>query len=255
MENQLNFEFTIEKSDITGIAADSFKCTGSRPYQEDNCGFSLQNKKKAFCAVLSDGMGGLSNGDKVSGYTVSSFIEQMSSIRGDIPSELVRIINEINSEIVSRQYGGGATALAVYCCQKGVYFCSTGDSRLYLFRKGILTQLTEDFDVMNRELVFVINGEKTYDEAYSNPERDNLVEFIGANKQLSPDANVKPFVPLKGDKLLMCSDGVYNSLSEEDIIYCLGADATAAVLGLESAINEKALPNQDNGSAIVIEFR
>ena len=261
MKENIKFEFTIEKSDISSVCVSSFSHSGARTYQEDSFGYNGPFKAgyggNAFCAVLSDGMGGLSNGDKVSSYAVSSYIKRLCALKTDnaVHKEFIRITNEVNNRVVSGGYGGGATVVALYCCHRGIFFCSTGDSRLYLFRGNALTQLTEDFDVLNRELGKVIDGIVTYTQADTHEERDNLTEFIGAGITLSPDVNIKPLIPQKGDRLLICSDGVYNALSEEELIYCLSADAATAAMGMESAIIEKAIPIQDNATAIVLEFR
>ncbi len=259
MKKELNFEFKINNSEISRISVGEFQSVGARPYQEDSydyCSFKTAKGEQGFCAVLSDGMGGLSNGDKVSGDTVSGYIKRLTRLSkdSDIHKSFISITNDINAQVVSGKYGGGATAVAVYCCPEGIFFCSTGDSRLYLFRNNAITQLTEDFDVINRELGKVIDGQLTYAEADANPERNNLVEFIGANKELSPDVNIKPLIPQKGDKLLICSDGVYNALSDREFIYCLNADAISAADTMKSGIADKAVPTQDNATAIILEF-
>lgn len=261
MDKQNNFRFSFDSVPETDVSIASFQHTGSRNYQEDSYDFTGPLKSasgdECFIAVLSDGMGGLSQGDKVSKYVVSSYIKLLSGLRSykDIHKQFTAMTAAINNDIVKGGTGGGATAVAVYCCRKGVFFCSTGDSRLYLFRNSILTQLTEDADVMNRELIKVIDGLATYSDAYNNSERDSLTEFIGANKQLSPDVNIKPLEIQPGDKLLLCSDGVYNAIPEKDLSGFLSMTPHYASTGMKNAIDENKTPAQDNATAIVIEFR
>ncbi len=261
MKKQMNFRFSFDSVADTDVSIASFQHTGTRSYQEDSFDFTGPQKtafgSECFIAVLSDGMGGLSHGDTVSRYVVSSYIKLLSELKSeaDIHKQFTAMTSAINNDIISGGTGGGATAVVVYCSRRGVFFCSTGDSRLYLFRNNTLTQLTEDFDVMNRELDKVIDGLATYSDAWNNHERDSLTEFIGANKQLSPDVNISPLTVQRGDKLLLCSDGVYNAVTEKELCGFLSMTPYYASAGMKNAINENKTPAQDNATAVVIEFR
>lgn len=250
----------IDGSDVSRIILGNIQGRGARSYQEDSFGFSSLEKKHVrnhgLTAVVSDGMGGLSNGNKVSGYTVSAIIGKLNDVDVSYEpiSRFVELYNSINTYIRGSGIGGGATATTVHCCKKGIFFCSTGDSRVYLFRKRRLYQMTTDFDYFNSLLNKVIAGEEYLVDALDDPQKDSLDEFIGTNKMLFPDINVKPFVPEKNDKLLLCSDGVYNALDTSEIVNSLTKAAQDAANDIQWKISSKQYENQDNFTAVIIEF-
>ncbi len=87
-----------------------------------------------------------------------------------------------------------------------------------------------------------------------NEKKDSLVHYIGSKYEPNPDVNILPFIPRAGDKLLICSDGVYNALSYEEMALSLSCHAQDAANALMSAIISKNYENQDNNTAIVLEF-
>ena len=107
---------------------------GARPYQEDSFGYSNITDSnvvtgKGMFAILSDGMGGLSNGKSVADYVVSASIAMFEKVnpRADIPSQLKQIAGYINSEIC-KQYAGengtstaGATMVLAYIFKNRIY--------------------------------------------------------------------------------------------------------------------------------------
>lgn len=249
-----------ENSSVKKIILGNIQDRGARPYQEDSFGFTTLTKgyveKYGLTAVVADGMGGLSNGDKISGCVVSEIINEPICAEQSIPTYMffTRMYNSVNQRICRSGYSGGATASAVYCCKKGVYFCSTGDSRIYLFRNGKIFRMTVDFDYMNTLLNGVIEGICSLEEAFEDPQKDSLHEYMGADMTLSPDVNVRPFSPLGGDKLLICSDGVYNALEENELTASLANSAQNAADDILRRIHEKHYENQDNFTAVILEF-
>ncbi len=249
----------ISGTDITRIALGNSQHQGMRPYQEDSFGYSSTEQSDidrcGLIAVVSDGMGGLSCGDKVSHYAVLAAQNIFSGFSAE-PVH-IRFINAINgiSATVSQSYaGGGATLSAVYCTPQGIYWCSTGDSRIYLCRNGRLYQLTRDFDYADRLFDRVIDGEISFAEADDDPKKDSLAEYIGSGETLHPDVNIKPFVPQIGDKLLICSDGVYNALPENELLIQLVKKPQRCADGIVAAVLNKGYENQDNFTAIILEF-
>lgn len=247
-------------SDVRKIAFGSISNQGARNYQEDSFGFSSIEKesikKYGFTAVVADGMGGLSGGDRVSAYVVSSMLELQKSCDASVPVHihLAQSLKMINSGVLSSGIRGGSTAVVVMCLPEGVHWCTAGDSRVYLFRGGELTALNEDSDYMNDLIEQVISGEMTYEEAGENSKKDALAQYIGYKGGISPDGNSKPFVPQKNDKLLLCSDGVYNALTAEELSESLAFGAFEAANIIENKVLAKAYSNQDNFTAIVLEF-
>lgn len=247
-------------SNVRKIAFGSISNQGARNYQEDSFGFSSFEKENVknygFSAVVADGMGGLSGGDRISAYVVTAMLELLKSRNASVPVHihLAQSLRMINSNVLSSGIRGGSTAAVVMCLPDGVYWCAAGDSRVYLFRGGRLTALNEDSDYMNTLIEQVISGEMTYEEAEGNSKKDALAQYVGYKGGITPDGNSKPFVPRKNDKLLLCSDGVYNALTAEELIESLSFEASEAAQVIENKVLAKGYSNQDNFTAVVLGF-
>lgn len=250
----------IAGSDVRRIALGSISNQGARGYQEDSFGFSSIDKKEVdkygFTAIVADGMGGLSGGAQVSDYTVTAMLELQKTRDPQMPVHihLSQSLCAINNSVLQSGLQGGSTAVAVMCLPCGVHWCTVGDSRVYLFRGDSLTAMNEDTDYLNRLIDKVISGEMTYEEAGEDSRKDALAQYIGYREGIIPDANTKPFTPQKNDKLLLCSDGVYNALSAAELKDALSKPAVDAAYDIESKVIAKGYTNQDNFTAVVLEF-
>lgn len=247
-------------SEARRIAFGSISNRGARDYQEDNFGFSSfesENVKNyGFSAVVADGMGGLSGGDRISAYVVSAMLEMQKSRNADAPVHiyLSQALQMINDSVLASGIRGGSTAVAVTCLPDGIYWCTVGDSRVYLFREGKLIALNEDNDHMNDLIEKVIAGDMTFEEAYGDSKKDALAQYVGHKGGISPDGNSKPFTPQKNDKLLLCSDGVYNALTTAELMESLKLEPYAAAQEIENKVLAKHYSNQDNFTAVVLGF-
>ena len=259
MAEGFTISLPINGTNIKRISVGNSQHQGMRPYQEDSFGFSsIQQSdidKYGFVAIVSDGMGGSSCGDKVSKYAVSCTQNIFNSVSTEaVHARFIRALNSINAASAQNYPGGGATLSAVYCKPQGVYWCSTGDSRIYLHRNGRLYQLSCDFDYADTLLDKVIDGKLTFAEADTDPQKDSLSEYIGSGEMLHPDVNIKPFIPDESDNLLICSDGVYNALTEDELLLQLEKNALSCADGILNAVLNKGYTNQDNFTAIILEF-
>ncbi|MCM1523005.1 MAG: serine/threonine-protein phosphatase [Ruminococcus sp.] len=247
-------------SDVRRIEFGSISNRGARNYQEDSFGFSSFDKadvkKNGFTVVVADGMGGLSEGDKVSSYVVSAMLEMQKNRSPAVPVHiyLAQSLQMINSSVLASGIKGGSTAVTVTCLPSGVHWCTAGDSRVYLFREQRLTALNEDSDYMNSLIEQVISGGMTFEEAGEDSKKDALAQYIGYKGGISPDVNPKPFVPQRNDKLLLCSDGVYNALTAAELGEALSFEASEAAQTIENRVLAKGYSNQDNFTAVVLGF-
>lgn len=247
-------------AEITGLGTVAVGCVqhqGAREYQEDSVGFTPVNgdPMSGFLAVVADGMGGMASGAFVSAWTVRRMLE--TEFSGGVPvyRQLCKAAQRISGEIAAGGSRGGSTMAAVYLDRNGVHLCSVGDSRIYLQRNGVLTRLTEDGDYMSVLLDRVISGDMTFRQAAEDPERDSLMQFMGGGVNIQPDVNRIPFLPEKGDRLLICSDGVYNAVPDKTLLQSLTLSAAAAAEDILGRALAKGYANQDNLTAAVLEFR
>ncbi len=247
-------------ADVNKITFGSISNRGARNYQEDSFGFSPIGKKDlknyGFTAVVADGMGGLSNGDKISSYVVFAYLEMLKQRDKEVPVHiyLSQALKTVNNNVLASGIKGGSTAVAVTCLPSGIHWCTVGDSRVYLFRDGKLSALNEDSDYMNDLIDMVISGEITFEEVEENSKKDSLAQYVGCKSGISPDVNSRPFIPQNNDKLLLCSDGVYNALKPEELIESLGFEAFEAAQIIENRVVAKGYANQDNFTAVVLGF-
>ncbi len=258
MSDRFAVALSISGSDVTEISIGNAQSRGARDYQEDSFGYTPLDRvgSNGFVAVVADGMGGLAAGDKVSSYVVSSLLGMRDLINGgdDVHIKFRQTVSMINREVILEGTGGGCTLAAVYCRSDGVYWCGVGDSRIYLFRSGMIFQLSEDGDYQNQLLDDVIAERLPFDEMLENEKKDSLAQYIGSKTEPMADVNIRPLIPRSGDKLLICSDGVYNALSDAEMSAALSNPAQQAADALAGAIINKNYSNQDNNTAIVLEF-
>lgn len=247
-------------TNVKKIALGSVNNRGARNYQEDSFGFSSIDKKDleeyGFTAIVADGMGGLSGGAQVSDYVVSTMLDMQMNRDLSVPIylHLYQSLFAVNNGILRSGMKGGSTAVVVTCLPTGIYWCTVGDSRVYLYRNGILTAMNEDTDYMNRLLERVITGELRLEDALRDKKKDSLAQYMGYKGGIVPDVNSKPLVPRKNDKLLLCTDGVYNALTVKELNDALSRPAGEAAAQIEGMIVAKGYSTQDNFTAIVVEF-
>lgn len=232
---------------------------GKRDVQEDSCGISEipdDGRAERFTAVVADGMGGLPAGAGASGHAVRELLAaDFGAAGGSITERLCGAFRNVSAQIAANGSGGGTTLAALVCVPEGVYYCSAGDSRIYLQRNGVLTQLTEDGDHFGELLDKVAAGTMTYEQAAADPEKDSLSQYIGSGAYIQPDCSLIPFQPQEGDRIMLCSDGVYNALSGDELMQSLCLSARGAAEDILGRILARGYSNQDNFTAVVIEFR
>lgn len=256
----------IRLSDGSVLALGNAQHQGRRPYQEDSCGYSdLSNdyvlSSKGILAVLADGMGGLANGKEVSGTVVSQMLEYFNSpgticFGGEHLLTQARIINDS----ICRRFcpdgsiKAGSTLVCAMINNGFLNWLCIGDSRLYLRRNGMLFQVNEDHDYLNRLLGDAMNGEISVREAFDDPQKDVLVSCFG-NSEL-PAADYSPTgVPLEnGDVIVLCSDGIYNAIPTELMNQLLESNPQSAAQNIESAVLNQGFETQDNLTVIVISY-
>ena len=210
-------------------------------------------------AVVADGMGGLADGDRVSQAAVSAMMNGFYTTQGRPEEVLLTLLGQANSD-VNRLLGpdglskSGSTLVAGLVRDGKFYALSVGDSRVCLYRGGVLYQL-------NREHVFrheleqrAINGEDSLQTAYSHPRAAGLTSYLGMGKLKYVDMPAAPMDIQAGDKFVLMSDGVYNALTQAELTACLNASAEEAATRLDQAIRAKNYSNQDNYTAVILGY-
>lgn len=240
---------------------------GTRSEQQDDFGFSrLKNKRfvahGGIMATLADGMGGMAMGGEAGRLAKDTMLQayQAKPPQESIHQALQRALAEANQAVValSKQEGRkgdiGTTLVATVIHCQNLYWVSVGDSRIYLYRHGCLTQLTEDHDYGLELAELVGAGKMTLTEAKSYPERERgaLTSYMGQAQLAQVDRNLRSFPLEIGDRILLCSDGLFSSLSKEELAAPLGGDPQEAAEALVALALGKNKSSQDNVTVAIL---
>lgn len=232
---------------------------GSRSGQQDS--FDVINCPAGMLAVVADGMGGLTDGDKVSQKIVATMRADSVRIRpGQTDKVLCQMVAHANQEVnrmlgTARQYKCGSTLLAVLVENNTMQWITVGDSRIYLYRGGSLIQINREHIYSAELLERAINGKISFAEALRDPQADRLSSFVGMGELKHVDICMNRLKLCRGDRILLMSDGVFNTLSNEEIAGVIqsASDAAGAAAQLEQKVLQKNSPNQDNFTCVILE--
>ncbi len=192
---------------------------GVRPNNEDR--FVVDLGQKLF--LVADGMGGQERGEQASSMAaeiIPRVVHDRLAARDEAAAALQRALAEANDAIIDAgrcQPEGrrmGTTAVCALTWADRVYVAGLGDSRAYLVREGKVEQLTVDHSVAQ---ALVACGALTPEEARKSPYQHVLHKFLGCAGMME-GADVHPFTPQAGDRLLLASDGLTNHVSDQDLI-------------------------------------
>lgn len=233
---------------------------GARPAQQDSCG-SCEVRGGVF-AVLADGMGGLKNGDVVSQkivQTMTSDCKDYSAeqLRGNLLPMIAHVNDEVNRMLGrSDLYKSGSTLVAVLAEPQQFSWATVGDSRVYLYRAGRLIQLNREHTYEAELMIHAVNHEVNFQEARNHPKRKSVASFIGMGMLKHVDTMARPIRTQKGDRVILSSDGVFNTLPDSMIeaVLAENPDPVQAAQRLEAAVLERRNPHQDNFTAVIISY-
>ncbi|MCX2455977.1 Stp1/IreP family PP2C-type Ser/Thr phosphatase [Lacticaseibacillus nasuensis] len=227
-----------------------------RPNNEDYVGL-FTNRGQAMLAIVADGMGGHQGGDVASEMAVSHIGYAFENTTAADISELVRwLVFELqqeNSLILEKanQYadlsGMGTTLVAVIISGNRFVVANIGDSRGYLYRGGHLVQITEDHSLVNE---LVKSGELTPAQARKFPRRNVITRSLGVAD--SVDADVTIYDMEYQDYLLLCSDGLTNQVSDDQLANILASGIPIGTMAGQMVAAANAAGGPDNITALII---
>jgi PPM family protein phosphatase len=206
--------------------------------------------------AIADGMGGAQAGEIAAGLAAAALEEAGAETRG--ADGLSAIIAEANRRIWERSLRDPATAgmgttvtVALVDEPAGsISFGHVGDSRAYLLRDSSLEQITTDHSLVAE---LVESGVLTPEEAERHPQRSAITRALGTEPAVDADVFTVDAVP--GDLFLLCSDGLSDMLSEEEIaeaIETAGRDPEAAGQALVGGANSRG--GEDNITVVLFEL-
>lgn len=198
-------------------------------------------------AAVADGMGGHAAGEVASQIA----IETVADAEGSPAERVVAANHQIvdAAERRSDQFGMGTTLTVGLFGEDGTLTVGhVGDSRLYLFRRTDLLQVTRDHSLVAE---YLASGAISAEEAEHHPQRNVVTRALGIDRDMKADAHTVHLRP--GDRVLLCSDGLTSMVSDEQIAAILGEQpaAQATVWALIEAANNAG--GEDNITVAVVD--
>lgn len=204
-------------------------------------------------AAVADGVGGHNAGEVASRIAVEvleSWRQRLVLGGGD---ELKDAALAAHHTIHSKALGdpvlaGMATTLTCAWVERGtVHIAHVGDSRAYLLREGVLTQLTEDHTQVQD---MVRRGRLTPEEATRHPYRNRLFQALGGGMDVVVDLLKVDLT--EGDRLLLCSDGLTEEVSEDEILRVLDSHSDPETACRELVSLANAAGGKDNVTVVIL---
>ena len=255
---------------VPEIRTYSYMDAGNREYQQDAVFVSptkklAANKRTRLLGLVCDGMGGMADGGRASSTALQMISHAFERIENEEDVNLPlffrqgilatdRTIHEFPKE---NGRGSGTTMVAVIIEDDHFYWASVGDSRIYLLRGGRLQMLTRDHNYDLRLKQMIQEGSLTMEEYAGKRQKEALISFLGIGDislmDISPGA-----IPLYvGDTILLCSDGVTKTLSDEQIRQILTSDRISIEDSAKQLVDVAIHGNtrsQDNTSVVLMKY-
>ncbi|CAL9482147.1 Stp1/IreP family PP2C-type Ser/Thr phosphatase [Streptomyces sp. enrichment culture] len=183
--------------------------------------------------AIADGMGGAAAGEVASSEAISTIVALDDDVPGsDLLTSLGTAVQRANDQLRMmveedpQLEGMGTTLTALLWTGQRLGMVHVGDSRAYLLRDGVLTQITQDHTWVQR---LVDEGRITEEEATTHPQRSLLMRALGSGEHVEPDLSIREV--RAGDRYLICSDGLSGVVSHQTL-----EDALASYQGPEETV-------------------
>lgn len=212
--------------------------------------------------IVADGMGGQAAGEKASAMAVEMIPEALDARldfkragKEAVSALLDRAVSDANTEIMAagaldpEQNQMGTTVVFLVAANGLLHIGGVGDSRVYLLREGRLKQLTTDHSLVQ---ALVEAGTIKPEEAATHRYKNVLYRYLGS-KEGGQGACVKAVEPKRGDRFLLCSDGVTDGLDGDPLRDLLASDddpqatAEAVVAGAQQG------GSKDNITCLIVD--
>ena len=205
--------------------------------------------------IVADGMGGHKAGDYASMHTVDRFVEVIRELGEEhgVQDAINEAVTAANAYIYQRSRensnlsGMGTTLVLATCIGNEAIVANIGDSRLYLVNDA-MTQITRDHSLVEE---MVTLGGIDREMARNHPDKNIITRAVGVKEKVAADFFEVDLT--KGDKLLLCSDGLTNMLRDEEIYQIIqeNKELEQAAKALVDAANENG--GRDNIAVVLVE--
>lgn len=242
---------------------------GARDYQEDAITADFPVGAEAGFVVLADGMGGHAAGDVASKIVLTEVYSELKFHYADVDSfearapEILRGVADLANDTLRHHaqthpetQGMGATLVVPALVENRLWWISVGDSPLFLYRNGKLSQLNEDHSMAPQIDLMVQAGILDSETAANHPDRNCLVSVLMGSKIARIDCPAKPVELKAGDIVVCSSDGLQyltNAQIEKVLAKYRRTRSTEIAERLLEELTRLDDPDQDNISFTVIK--
>ena len=209
-------------------------------------------------------MGGLTGGERASAlaaHGVTRYLLEHAQAE-DIPTEMGRAALRLNEEVknlrdpANQKIEAGTTLTTVFLRNGELFWCSVGDSHIYLYRDGTLEQLNIDHNFGAQLDQMALEGNITQDEALHHPQRAALTSYLGISELTLISGNRMPFQLRKGDVLIQCTDGLYRYLPDSTMCRILAVTGNLKQAAEQMVKTALAVPGgHDNTSVLLARYK
>ena len=206
--------------------------------------------------IVADRMGGHKAGDYASMHTIDRFVEVIRELGEEhgVQDAINEAVTAANAYIYQRSRensnlsGMGTTLVLASCIGNEAIVANIGDSRLYLVNDDAMTQITRDHSLVEEMATL---GGIDREMARNHPDKNIITRAVGVKEKVAADFFEVDLT--KGDKLLLCSDGLTNMLRDEEIYQIIqnNKELEQAAKALVDAANENG--GRDNIAVVLVE--
>lgn len=216
---------------------------------------SQEFEQLGFLGVVADGMGGHQAGEVASALAVQTIIKEYYSKKANRKQNLIKAMDKANTVVLktskanSENKGMGTTCTAAVVFNNQIILGHIGDSRLYLYQNDLLTQCSTDHtyvqELINQNII-------SEEEAETHPQRNVLTKVMGTRPEIQPEIKKVDMNFEEGDRLLICSDGLYEYFTKEELEMEL-SDPVLSAVAHRLVDTAKERGGQDNITVMLIE--
>lgn len=230
-----------------------------RSHNEDSGGIYI-NADGQILSIVADGMGGHKAGEVASRTAVTILKEKWEQTNKILVPEaaeswLLAAIQDANKVIYKEAMekeayeGMGTTVVITVSTKEFTTVAHIGDSRCYILNEHGFKQITEDHTLVNE---LVRSGQITKGDAGHHPRKNVVLKALGTTEQV--EADIKTISWELGNKLLLCSDGLTDKVSDEDLNELIQLNITLEEIGQKMIHLANERGGEDNISLILINY-